>query len=298
MVRYTKRRSIRFTKKKPARKRRKRPRPSYSHKKPTVKSLNKAVSKLFARIDKKFMFTKVDNVLVAGAPALNQEFNAYLLNQIPSSTNPAAGLLPWNRREDDSAECNLRNIRIHMTAHVSPSDINVAPRTKKVYIALIKTTNGVGSTAGITPPKVGDIFDPASYPGPGGLLAQWECYRLANGLGSSNLDTTTILKYWSFYLAPQGGPTKINERTTGGPLPTATITGSSANGNMNYTQDRKSNKTIMYTHNCMNAKLQFADATTVTPLNVKYYLIALAQGTDVTVGWYLNAVIKTNFVDS
>ena len=147
------------------------------------------------------------------------------------------------------------------------------------------------------------MFDPQSF-GTGNQLAQWECFRLAQGLGSSNLETTTVLKYWSFILSPQGGPTGINFKTTGGPLPvvensvSAASTPSAPLTNYNYTQDHRSQKTIMYSHNCMNAHVKFADQNGTTPLNVQYYLIALAPGTDPTKGFRLNAVIKTNFVDS
>lgn len=280
----------------------------YKRRRPTVKSLQKQVTNLYKRDEKKYYYTRINNLLVSGGPSAAQAFTGiYHVSAIPNfgSTDAGTGAAfpAWMTRENDSAQCNLRNIRIHMTLHASHPE---AYSTQKCYVALVKSRVGVGSASGIGVPNMTEIWDYDGAAGPGGnLLAPWELFRKTMGEGSELYgDTFKILKEWKIYLQPQQGVTAVNERTTGNDSATGTIISSpepappAAPLNYTYTKTRHSEVLIKHTHSCMNANLDFQDVGTSSPLNVKYFLVCVGNGTATNRGFRLNAVIKTNFVSS
>ncbi len=303
-------RSVRAAKGRPYKRRYRKRRP-YKKRRPTVRSLQKQVSRLYKRDDKKFYYTRIDNLLVTGGPSAAQQFQGiFEVSQIPffGSTDPGTGApFPgFQTREEDSAQCNLRNIRIHMTLHASHPE---AYRNQKVYVALVKSRVGVGSSAGINVPLMTDIWD---YTGAsaGNLLAPWELFRNTQGEGAELLKDSTfkILKQWTMYIQPQQGTTAQSLRTT---VNTATFPGIDTGTivsvppvippgsavNYTYAKTRPSEVLIKYTHNCLNAKLQFPNTTSNQPSNVRYYLVMCGNGVDTTRGFRVNASIKTNFID-
>ncbi len=278
---------------------------------PSVKSLARSVRKLYQRDDKKFYYTHINNLLVTGGPALGQQFQGIFdLTAIPyaGSTDPNTGqpYPGYQAREPDSAQCNLRNIRIHMTLHAS---YPTAYRNQKVFVALVKSRVGVGSAAGITCPLMTDVWDYTGA-GAGNLLALWELFRNTQAEGAELLDNDTfkILKQWTMYLQPQQGDMQQSLRTTTNTAaPPGTDTGTIISlapavppalpANYNYAKTRPSEVLIKYTHKCLNAKLQFANTTTNQTSNVKYFLVMCGNGVDVARGFNINASIKTNFID-
>lgn len=271
------------------------------------RSLVKSVKNLYKRDDKKFTYTAVNNLLVAGGPALGQAFQGIFdLTQIPFSgqTDPTTGqpYLGYQAREPDSVKCNLRNIRIHMTIHASHPE---AYSTQKCYIALVKTRNGVGSGLGIQCPLMTNIWDYSSLLGGGNLLAPWELYRNTQGPGSEllNPETFKILKQWSIYLQPQHGLTGVSERTTGNDSATGTIVSApepaipNPPANFTYTKSRPSEVLIKYTHKCLGAKLTFNNTTSSSSTNVKYFLVMCGNGSATNRGFRCNAICKVNFID-
>ena len=279
--------------------------------KPSVRSLARSVKKLYQRDDKKFYYTRIDNLLVTGGPSAGQDFQGiFNVSQVPyfGSTDPGTGLAfpGYSTREEDSAMCNLRNIRIHMTLHASH---NEAYRNQKVYVALVKSRVGVGSALGIACPKMTEIWDYTGA-GAGNLLAPWELFRNVQGAGAELLKDSTfkILKEWTMYLQPQLGQTAQSLRTTVNTgTPPSTDNGTiisvpptaapAAPVNFTYAKTRHSEVVIKYTHKCLNAKLTFPNTTSNQSNNVKYFLVMCGNGTDTTRGFRVNASIKTNFID-
>ncbi len=278
---------------------------------PTVKSLQKQVKKLYQRDDKKHVYTKIDNLLVTGGPAAGQAFQGiFQVSQIPyhGSTDPSTGLAypGYMTREEDSAMCNLRNIRIHMTLHASHPE---AYRNQKVYVALVKTRVGVGSAGGINVPLMTDIWDYTAA-NAGNLLAPWELFRNTQAEGAELLDDNTfkILKQWTMYLQPQQGQVAQSLRTSVSTnVPPGTDTGTIQtvappllpNPAVNYTyaKTRPSEVLIKYTYKCLGAKLVFPNTTSDQAINVRYYLVMVGNGTSTLRGFRINASIKTNFID-
>ena len=291
--------------------RRFRKRRAYKKPRPTVKSLARSVRKLYQRDDKKHVYTKIDNLLVTGGPSAGQAFQGiFQVAQIPyhGATDPSTGLAypGYMTREEDSAMCNLRNIRIHMTLHASHPE---AYRNQKVYVALVKSRVGVGSASGISVPLMTDIWDYTGA-GAGNLLAPWELFRNTQGDGAELLDESTfkILKQWTMYLQPQQGETAQSLRSqVSTNVPPGTDNGTlisvapavPPNPSVNYTyaKTRPSEVLIKHTHKCLNAKLVFPNTTSSQPINVRYYLVMCGNGTSTLRGFRINACIKTNFVD-
>ena len=236
------------------------------------------------------------------------------MSQIPyhGATDPNTGnaYLGYQTREQDSAMCNLRNIRVHMTIHASHPE---AYTNQKCYIALVKSRVGVGSSTGIVCPKMTDIWDYTAA-GAGNLLAPWELYRNSQGQGAELLDESTfkILKEWVVYLQPQRGSTsqslrsQVNTAVPPGQDNGTLISVSDTNPpapapptsvNWTYAKTRPSELLIKYTHKCMNAKLKFPNTTSEMPNNVRYFLVMVGQGSSTTKGFRVNASVKTNFID-
>lgn len=277
---------------------------------PTVRGLARSVRNLYQRDDKKFTYTRVNNALISGGPATGQQFQGiYELSQIPywNQTDPTTGnpFLGYQSREEDSATCNLRNIRLHMTIHATGGE---AYKTQKCYVALIKTRFALGSATGIQVPNMTDIWDYTGL-GPGNLLAPWELFRNTQGSGANLLQDSVfkILKKWEVYLQPQEGETGQSLRlnitdptatpavgtivSAPQPAPPATLI------NHTYAKNRPSEIVIKHTHKCLGAKLMFNSTTSSTPTNVKYFLVACGNGTATDRGFRLNVVAKVNFVD-
>lgn len=276
-----------------------------------INRLTKSVRTLFKRDDKKFYYTHVNNVLITGGPSLNQAFQGIFdVSQIPfeGSTDPNTGVAypGYQTREKDSAMCNLRNIRIHMTLHATH---NEAYPTQKCYVALVKTRVGVGSNLGITVPLMTDIWDYGGA-GAGNLLAPWELFRNTQAEGAEllNDETFKILKQWTIYLQPQHGQTALSARTqvttavppgtdNGTIISVPPVPAPGAPVNFSYSKTRPSEVVIKYTHKALNAKLQFISTVSSTPTNVKYFLVMCGNGTDITRGFRANVSVKTNFID-
>lgn len=279
--------------------------------KSSVRSLARSVRKLYQRDDKKHVYTKINNLFVTGNVAVNQPFQGiFELSQIPyhGETDPSTGVAypGYMTREEDSAMCNLRNIRIHMTLHASHPE---AYRNQKVYVALVKSRVGLGSAPGIVCPLMTDLWD---YTGAdaGNLLAPWELFRNTQGPGAELLNDHNFkfLKTWTMYLQPQQGETAQSLRSTVSTnTPPGTDTGTLVtvpqpilpNPSVNYTyaKTRPSEVLIKYSHKCLNAKLVFANTTSNQATNVRYYLVMVGNGTSTLRGFRINASIKTNFID-
>lgn len=267
--------------------------------KPTVKKNARAITQLFKMSDPKYNLRLIANQLIdnnpgnASAPGSNT-FAAICLNDIA-----AQGVLPeYMGREHDSVQVRLKNIRLHFYVHVSPGP--EAGTSQRYYVALVKTTNGIGSGAGITMPLANSVFDGSSTATT--LLAPWEGYRITQGAGADVLRSTTFLKVWTGILSPQGGDCAQNYQTmsatTPGDMEPSSTSAVAPGLNINYTQDRPSQKWIHYTHRCLNALTRFERATSTEPTNVKYFLVALSDNPDAGVGFRLNASCKINFVDN
>lgn len=278
----------------------------YKKKKPTLKSISLSVKRLYQRDDKKFYYTRINNLLVSGGPSAAQEFQGvFSVAQIPysGSTDPGTGVAypGYSTREPDSAVCNLRNIRIHMTLHASHNEAYI---NQKCYVALIKSRVGVGSPTGIVCPKMTEIWDYLGA-GAGNLLAPWELFRNTQGPGAELLKDSTfkILKDWTVYLQPQRGAIQQSLRTTnvatasGSIISNPIVTPPGVPINFTYAKTRPSEVLIKYTQNLMNAKVKFPNTATDQSNNVKYFLVMVGQGTDTTRGFRINASIKTNFID-
>jgi len=293
---------------------------------PTTKNLQRQVSRLYKRDDRKHFYVKVNNALISGQPVGAMGFYAFDLTTCPynnqtdvAGTGPQAdpnigGLYsPAMCREPDSLSCNIKNIRIHATMHVSAPE---AGRTHKCLIMLVKTRNGVGSPGGISMPTVNQIYD--GYAGFGGvanatsLLAPWECFRNTGpgGYGARFLDPNVFKILWKkeIWLSPQEGELGQNQRTTfTNPAPPAAETGTVASSaspvppapllNFTTNQVRHSSVRLTHSHNCLGAKIEYTSNASSDAVNVKYFLVALDGGYATNMGWRLNAVCKINFVD-
>lgn len=264
--------------------------------KPTVKKNARQIKKLWKNAnDGKYVLRTLDNTLVASSLG----WTSILLNDINHYQVATPG---YKCREEDATQVRLRNIRIRFTVHAVP---NEAKHLQKCYVALVKTINSIGD-AGVGPPpgiKMPDpdlMFDGLSTPA-GNLLAPWEGFALTQGAGSETLKTTTILKRWTCYICPQGGLVSFKANTTGNDAAAGTIDTSAVvlpDDNTNYTQGRPSSRYFTYTHNCLQAKVKFENKTSDEPINVKYFLVALAMDSDLHHGFRLNASCKINFYDN
>lgn len=318
--------SVRSRRGRPANKKYRRRRGGGYTTRPTTKSLQKQVTRLYKRDDRKHFYVKINNALISGGPPPGPAFFAYDLTTCPynnqtdaAGTGPQADpniggqYSPAQCREPDSLKCNIKNIRIHATLHVSAPE---AGRTEKCLLMLVKTRNGVGSVGGITMPIVQQIYD--GYAGFGGvanatsLLAPWECFRNTGpgGYGARflNEDVFKILWKKEVWLSPQQGEQAQNLRTTGtnpaaGTPETGTIVSSASPVPpaplQNYTtnQVRHSNIRLNHTHNCMGANIEYTSNGSSDAVNVKYFLVALSGSYQTNMGFRLNAVCKINFVD-
>lgn len=257
----------------------------------TAKKNARSIRRLFKMSDPKYNYRFMNNVFVFDSTQFNGVELTDLAASVPIATDPNQYLY----RESDSTQVRLRNIRLHFSVHCNADD---ADRSQRVWCALVKTTNGIGSTAGISLPAVGAMWDEASTPG-ANLLAPWQGFRLTQGTESECLNSTTILKTWNCYLAPQGS-NEEREWTT-----TTTGTGSTTSSivpagqlNVNYTQDRKSQRYFTYTHRCLNAIVKYPDAADTDAINVKYFFVCLSQNPDIRNGYYVNLSAKVNFYDN
>lgn len=265
--------------------------------KPSLRALARSVRQLYRRDEHKYFYTKADNSLIWDS---NNWTILGPLNNCPAED--ASTSTPWKNREKDSVECNLRNIRIHFSVHASVSE---GGRAKKYFVALVKTTNGIGT--GITMPPVDDIYDPDALntgPGAQNLLSRWETFRTTMSAGAEALDSTKFLKVWTGILSPQGGELDLdlNTSNTSADVPPTegSVVTEPASESTNYTQTRRSQRIVKYSHKCLNAKCRFnaaAGAAGNECSNVHYYLVALGTTDDAHYGYRLNACIKTNFVD-
>ena len=292
-----KKRKIRFLKKKPKKFK------IYPKKKPTAKKNAKAISKLYKMSDPKFNYRMLNNHLVNSSTQFTQLELTNLAVSVPPATDPKQFLY----RESDSVQARIRNIRIRFSVHAEAG--REGGKIQKVWVALVKTTNGIGSTTGIHMPDVAAVFDPTSIDtAAGNLLAPWEGYQLTQGnpatgpaMSGPAFDSTTILKTWTCWLTPQGGDCNYNWETVTAAIPGPDITSSGAapaGSNINYTADRVSSRYFTYTHNALNAVVKFQSATSDHPINVGYYLVALAQNSTLATGYRINATCKINFYDN
>lgn len=271
---------------------------------PTVKSLARSVKNLYKRQDKKYFYLLDNNVAIFQRSAWHVLGNGTPLNACPAVGTP--GLQPYNAREQDSTTAHLRNIRIHLDVHAGVNGRNTASREQKVFIALVKTSYGLGSAGGITLPPVDEVFDPASIPPVPTQLAPWECFRTKSGPSSSIFSVFSMLKVWTFTLQPDGFLCSTMQNTSGtstdappafGEIESTVVGATVVNPNINYAKTHPSTRTIKYTHNCMNAKVEFADIGSATPINNQYYLVALGTSNAPINNYRVSASICTNFVD-
>lgn len=271
---------------------------------PTARKNYRGLRNLYKIVsDPKYNYKQLANVNVNSNTAwtslnlsnMNQNLPPYDPTAPPGTTSPQ-----YIVRELDSVQVRLKNIRIHMMLHVTPGQ--EAQRNQRYYVALLKTTNGIGSTLGISVPPPAAVFDSASVDtAAGSLLAPWEGFRVTQGPDGETLKSTTILKSWSGYLSPQGGDCMQNTQTVTATVPGTDITstaGAGAGLNLNYTQDRPSQIFIKYTHKCMNALVKYESATSNKETNVKYALVALSMNSDTHQAYRINATCKVNFIDN
>lgn len=266
-----------------------------THRRPTVKRNARAITQLFSQSDPKYNLRIVANQLIDNNPgnATRPTFAAILLNDLAAS----GGLPEYTCRAHNDVQAHLKNIRLHFTVNVRQGV--ESDTSQRYYVALVKTTNAIGSAGGITMPLASDVFDATSTVGT--LLAPWEGYRITQGAGSDILRSTTFLKVWTGYLSPQGGDCMQNYQTVTAVPPSTEPSSTSAVAaglNVNYTQDRPSQKWFTYTHKCLNALVKFERSTSIDPMNVKYFLVALSDNPNLGVGFRLNASCKINFIDN
>lgn len=285
-----------------------------NHGRPTIRGKTlpaknaRAIRKLLANQDPKFVLRSIYNKLIF----TNLDWNTKLeLTDIPSVAGIATPPNAYNYREDDAVEVHLKTIRVSFTVHASAVE---GTDIQKYYVALVKTTNKTGATNGIELPTPQEVFDPSSceydnQPGQTSLLAPWQGFRKTQGdFTASTLENFTILKEWYGYVSPtmvhRPQHLQIDERQTGGPLPTAVscvgdldTTAYQPEENLTALGSKMPNViTRRYTHKCMNAKLSYPNNTSTDCTNVKYFLVSLASGTEATTGYRLNACCKVNFV--
>lgn len=308
-------------------------RAAHRRRRPTLRGVAAGVRKLFKRDDKKFYYRKASNVLVTGHDITGAGIFPFIqdLTTIPYNNISAAGGGPMDDpntgapysaslcREPDSLSANIKNIRIHATMHVTHPE---ATKVQKCLLMLVKTRNGIGSVDGITMPKIQEIYDgysgfpttaePAGDVTATSLLAPWECFRNTGpgGYGARYLNPNVFKILWkkTCWLSPQNGHVDMQWRTTGGPLPTATSSTTpqyfptpAQDGNQTYNSNRVSSVSVVHTHNCMDAKIEFTSNGSDDSVNVKYFLVALAGGLDPVQGplegFRLNSVCKINYRD-
>lgn len=267
----------------------------------------RAIRKLLHNQDPKYVLRSIYNRLTF----TNADWNTKLeLTDIPSVGGIVTPPNAFNYREDDATQIHLKNIRVTFTIHASAVE---GLDIQKYYVALVRTTNGVGSAGGIQLPTPQEVFDPSSceydnQPGQTSLLAPWQGFRLTQGENSEIFNTFKILKSWSGYVSPtmvhRPQHLQIDERQLGGPLPTpVTCTGDldttayPPEENLTSQGSRFPNVvTRRYTHKCMNALIKYKDNTSTDAINAKYFLVTLASGTAPTTGYRMNACVKVNFV--
>lgn len=264
--------------------------------KPTVKKNARQITKLWKNAnDGKYVLRTIDNSFIA----TNAGWTSILLNDIAHYDPATPG---YRCREEDATQVRLRNIRIRFTVHCNA---DTGARLQKVYVALMKTYNAIGDSGttptppGIQMPDPDLMFDPVSI-GAGSLLAPWEGFALTQGAGSETMKTTTILKRWTCYIEPQGGYVSQNLTTANIGAGTGSIvdTPGSNTLNLNYTSTRPSARYFTHTHPCLQAKVKFENKTSDEPINIKYYLVALAANGNTHEGYFLNASCKINFYDN
>jgi len=269
---------------------------------PTVRKNAYAIRQLYKMNDPKFQYAQLANVNVNSSLTWTElPLNAIQFNLPAPTVPPAPGqMVQWMCREKDSVQVRLKNIRIHFFLSASPG--RSSGRNQRYYVALVKTTNGIGSLSGITMPTPAEVFDTASIDTTAGsLLAPWEGFRLTQGPDSETLKSTTILKSWTGYLCPQGGDCQQNYSTVTAPVPgtdQSSTNAVAAGLNVNYTQDRPSQIHVKYTHKCLNALTTFGASTDSEPLNVKYFLVALGMNSDLGQWYNINATCKINYIDN
>lgn len=277
---------------------------------PTVRSLANSVRRLYRRDDKKYFYLADPDLPVDSTANWTQLGALQALNSCPAAD---AGLSVWNMREIDSVSCNLKTIRIHMLVekHLNNLDRN---RYCPYYIILLKTTNHIGSTGGITYPDLDEFFDPQADPALGNRLSRFDTFRNTQGPGSETLTNTKVLKVWSGTLQSAGMLQQTNLETVGtsGDVPPAAAgsiendAGAGAPANCNFQARYPSKVLIKYTHKCNNAKVMFDAASgpnAMNPINNHYYLLAAAPrgATGPGVGardfYNVSTMIKINYVD-
>lgn len=274
-------------------------------KKPTVKSLARAVRHLYQRDDKKFFFLADPATPVWDNSTFTILGNATALNSCPAADSALPNA--WNKREPFSTECNLRTIRIHMLIEKNLNTLDRF-RYQPYWIALIKTTNKIG-TPTIECPTVGEVFDPAAEPVAGNRLSRFDTFRTQEGPGSETLQTTKVLKVWSGVLQSPGylQPTQlltVGTSTDGAGQPNGLISndaGAGAPANCNYQATYPCRRLIKYSHKCLGAKVKFDSATgpdAMNPINNHYYLVAMGTSQNQNRDLYnVSTMIKINFSD-
>lgn len=274
--------------------------------KPTVKSLAKSVRNLYKRDDKKYFYIADPDTPVYSQSLWTVLGGGLSLNRIPAADAPAP-LEVWNKREIDSVDAHLRNMRIHMVveAHVNTRSTR---RFIPYYIMLCKTTNAIGAAGGITLPDVDEFFDPQCDPAIGNRLDRFDTFRLTQGAGSETFVSTKVLKVWRGTLQAPGFLEQADLKTTGTSNDSGgtsgvieTDPGAGGTVNCNYTSTFPCKRVIKYTHRCNNALVKFSAASGAqasNPINNHYYLVALGgYGSTQTANNYnVSTMIKVNFV--
>lgn len=264
----------------------------------TLRSLTKKVS------DRKFFYLEEAVTPVWNNGDFTPLCGGNALNACPPSGT--TGLLPYNCREVDSASCNLKNIKIsiNLTKLVNNSDRN---RYCPYWIGLVKTTNQIGSVAGIAMPRLDDIFDPNALTT--GLLSnvnRWDTYRTMEGPGSENLKSTKILWSTQGVLQSPGMLQPVSLDTATATAPGGGTTGTIQNDpgvtapeNCNFQATYPSHVTIRHTHKCKNAVVKFDTVASGEPINNKYFLVALAKGSGANNRdlYVCSSSIKTSYYD-
>jgi len=273
---------------------------------PTAKKNARAIKKLFKMSDPKYNYRMFNNELVADST----NWDILQLSNLAPSVLPATDQRQFLYRESDSVQARIRNIRIRFSVHAVSG--REGGKIQKCYVALVKTTNGIGSTTGIHMPDVSAVFDPNSIDvASGNQLAPWEGFRATQGTPATGptmsgpaIDSTTILKSWSCYLEPAGGDCHYRWDSTNEPPAVGAVTETDSGppvlggSNLNYTSTRPSQRFFTYTHNALGAVIKFANASSPDAINVKYFLVALSGNAATSSGFRINATCKINFYDN
>lgn len=172
--------------------RRRRPRRRTTLRRPSVKKNARAIRQLYKMSDPKYNYFQLANVNVNSSTSWTELPLSGIRSNLPPfdpAAPPGTTSPQYLVRELDSVQVRLKNIRIHFTLHANAG--REGQKMQKYWVALMKTTNGIGSALGISQPLPGEVFDSSSITPPS-LLAPWEGFRVTQGPNGEVLKSTTI----------------------------------------------------------------------------------------------------------